>query len=51
MRRLGHAYELVAEFDEWLGVTDVARGMSRCLGIGDSHGWRQARPDAVKAVK
>ena len=47
---LGLTCELVTEFDEWLGATDVGRGMSRCLSLGDSRGRRQAGPDAVKAV-
>ena len=35
------------EFDEWLGG-DWRRAWDEAMqSIGDSHGWRQVRPDAV----
>ena len=43
--------EILVGIGECLGVTEAARGMSRCRSIGDSRGWRQARPDAVGTAK
>ena len=37
-----------AQLPGGLGVADGAHGMSRCRRIGDSRGWRQARPDSEK---
>ena len=42
--------ELVAEFDEWLGVCGVAGSHRPYREYLRASRWRRARPDAVKGV-